>query len=115
MTQTALVTIGIVLLAVLAVMLWTAWRNSRREGTSVVEEVVGICQVAAERSSQKEIRKAKALALLQEKSELGNAEIREALKVSARSVRRYMSELVGEGRAEQAGETGRNVVYRVKT
>ena len=113
MTQTALVAIGVVLVAVLGVMVFAAWRNAKREGTSVVEEVVGICQVAFERSSQKEARKGQALALLQERGELGNAEIREALGVSSRSVRRYPTELERERRVEQVGETGRNVVYRL--
>lgn len=82
---------------------------------------MGICTVAFERASEKEARKERALALLREpfdsaqgKRELGNAEIREVLKVSARSVRRYMTELAQEGKAEQIGEVGRAVVYRAK-
>ena len=95
------------------------WRASRREGTSVVEEVVGICQAALERSSQKEIRKQRALTLLQQtrstssgQEGLGNAEIRQALGVSRQSVVRYMTELEKEGRVAQMGDVGRGVLYR---
>jgi len=95
-----------------AILVFVGWRAARREGTSVVEEVVGICQAALERSSQKEARKAQALALLQEKGELGNVEIRQALGVSRQSVARYMTELEGEGRVEQVGDVGRGVLYR---
>lgn len=88
--------------------------------TNTGDEFAGICSVAFERTSHKEERKQIALALIQKRKEVGNFEIREALKkssafgrVSARSVRRYMSELVKEGRIKQIGDVGRGVVYRL--
>lgn len=47
-------------------------------------------------------------------AELTNADIREALGISAASVVRYMDELEKEGRVEQFGDTGRGVAYHLK-
>ena len=40
---------------------------------------------------------------------------KEILGFSERSVVRYMEELEKAGKVEQVGETGRNVIYRLKT
>ena len=47
-------------------------------------------------------------------AQLTNADIREALGISAASVVRYMDELEKEGKVEQVGDTGRGVAYRLK-
>jgi len=79
------------------------------------EEFVGICKSAVETASQKEARKQKALAMIQERGVLSNAEIREALGVSSRTAVRYLDELEREGKVEQVGKVGHAVTYRVKS
>ena len=86
---------------------------ARKRARQTADDIVGVCAVALERTSQKEKRKAKVLELLGKHEELGNEDIRKALGVSARSVVNYMNELEDEGRAEQIGEAGHAVVYRL--
>ena len=114
------VTVLIIFLTLLIFTLFRAWREAVKHDTGIGDEFVGICSVAFERSSHKEECKRKALAFITERKEAGNSEIREVLekssadrRVSARSIRRYMSELVEEGKIKQIGNTGRSVVYRL--
>ena len=74
---------------------------------------MGICRVALGQSRKKEERKEKILELLEERGELSNSDIREALGVSRRSVARYLDQLEREGKVEQTGEIGRGVTYRL--
>jgi DNA-binding IclR family transcriptional regulator len=71
-------------------------------------------QVAVERTERKNQNKAKVLELLQQKGELSNEELCQALGVSRSSVVRYMDELESENRIEQVGDAGRGVTYRLK-
>ena len=54
------------------------------------------------------------LKLLQEKGELSNSDIRNALGISDRSVVRHMQELEDFGKVEQVGSTGRDRVYKLR-
>lgn len=87
-------------------------RPVKERAGRVASEVVGVCEVALERSSQKEARKQRVMEMINEVGELGNEDIRERLGVSARSVVNYMNELEAEGRVEQVGAVGRSVTYR---
>ncbi len=99
---------------VVAVLAFYAFHSpTRTKVKQAADDIVGVCAVALERTSQKERRKAKALELLAKHEEMGNEDIRKALGVSARSVVNYMNELEDEGRAEQIGEAGHAVVYRL--
>lgn len=111
MTQIILIIFGVVIIGLLV------FRRTR-------ERVVGICAAAVGLDARKRENKEKILALLRngsasaqgfgETKELSNSDIREALGVSASSVARYMDELEKEGQVEQVGDTGRNVIYRLK-
>lgn len=84
--------------------------------------IVGICSTALDQTVRKDANKQKVIALLQEPHStssgqvggLSNSYLREALKVSDRTITRYMDDLEREGKVEQVGETGRNVTYRLK-
>lgn len=78
------------------------------------EQVVGIYSSALDQTVRKNSNKEKILALIRERKEASNSDIREALGVSERSVVRYMDELEREGRVKQIGNTGRGVLYRLK-
>jgi len=107
-----IVVIGIILLAGLVVK-----PIREKVGQKVGQAgrgVVGICQVALEQTTRKQANKQKAFALLENRGELGNEEIREELGVSRQSVVRYLNELEKEGKVEQVGDSGRGVTYRLK-
>jgi len=108
----------IIILAVavgaLAVFAYFAWREAGKRGTTVKEELAGICEVAMETTSLKEERKQKIIDLIEEKGELSNSEIRKELGVSSRTVVRYLDELEEQGKIEQVGKTGNAVTYRLK-
>jgi len=105
----------IILLAVAVLGLVVfAMREAGKHDTSTKEEFVGICKSAVETASQKEARKQKALAMLADKPELSNSEIRKALGVSSRTAVRYLDELERDGKIEQVGAVGHAVTYRLK-
>lgn len=101
MTQIILIIVGI------AVVILLLHRKSR-------ETVAGICATALGQDAKKRESKEKILALIRERGKASNANIREALGLSERSVVRYLDELEREGRVEQEGSTGRAVTYRLK-
>ena len=78
------------------------------------QEAAGICEVALGQTARKNANKERVLALLREKGELSNSDIREVLGVGRTSAVRYLDELEKEGKVEQIGEGGRGVVYRLK-
>ena len=78
------------------------------------DKLVGICEVVLGQSTKKRDNKDKILALLAEKGELGNSDIREALEVSPKTIINYLDELEREGKVEQIGNTGRGVAYKLK-
>jgi predicted HTH transcriptional regulator len=104
----------IITAAIIAVAVIAAWREARKYGTTTREELVGICVSAIETASQKETRKQKALAMIQELGELSNAEIRKMLGVSSRTTVRYLDELEREDKVEQVGRVGHAVTYRLR-
>ena len=67
-----------------------------------------------ETAEKKEENKKKILELFEGRAGLSNSDIRESLGLSDRSVVRYMDELEKEGKVEQVGDIGRNVIYRLK-
>ena len=105
------------LLTILALVLLTifiiAYRLARKHNTTFTEEVVGICEVAVERASKKEENKERVLALLRERGEVSNADVRDMLGFSRTSSVRYMDELEKEGRVAQVGVVGRSVTYKL--
>lgn len=78
------------------------------------EAAVGICNTALDQTVRKNANKQNITALLKDRGALSNKDIREALGISERSVVRYMNQLEKDGLAEQVGERGRNVRYRLK-
>jgi len=102
MTQIILLLLGLVI----ALLLLS--RKSRNA-------VAGICAIALDQTVRKNANKEKILALLSERGSMSNTEIREALGVSSRTAVRYMDQLEKEGRVEQADNTGRGVIYRLKS
>ena len=111
---TILISIIIFLAAAVAALAVYAQKEAGKHGTSAKEEFVGICKSAIETASQKEARKESALALLRERGELGNSEIRAILGVASRTAVRYLDELEHEGKVEQVGKIGHSVTYRLK-
>lgn len=108
--------IYLILLFLIGIGLVLVFSRSAREKT------VGICAVVLGQSTKKRENKEKILAILQKRArsnpsgqgELSNADVREALGVSPRTVVSYMDELEKEGKVEQAGNIGQNVRYRFK-
>ncbi|MBI2674659.1 MAG: winged helix-turn-helix transcriptional regulator [Candidatus Yanofskybacteria bacterium] len=78
------------------------------------DKLAGICEVVLGQSAKKEENKEKIPALLREKDELSNSDIREALGVSPKTVVNYLDELEREGKVEQVGDIGQGVRYRLK-
>src|SRR3989344_2627885 len=114
MSQILLFIISLVIIIV-GFVLVVSQREAKKHGTSTKEEFIGICASAVATASQKEARKQKALALLNEKGKLSNAELRKKLGIASRTVEKYMSELEREGKVKQAGDVGRGVVYKATT
>lgn len=102
--QIVLIIVGIAVVGILLLLLAKKTR----------ERAAGICAAAIGLTALKNANKEKALALIAEKKEMSNADIRQALGVSERTAVRYMDELEKEGRVEQVGDTGRGVQYRLK-
>ena len=101
MTQTLLFLIGATILLVVVSVL----------GRGTIVRVYGAVTGQTRRKNKS---KEKALIFLENK-DATNGELAKHLSVSARTVVNYMDELEEEGRVEQVGETGRSVIYRLKT
>lgn len=97
----------------LIVIFWFARREAQIHGTTVREEVIGICTFALDQTVQKENKKAAILALFEEAEELSNTDIREMTGFSRASVVRYMNDLEEERKVMQIGDVGRGVAYRL--
>ena len=113
MGQILLFIIALVIIIV-GFVLVVSQREAARHGTSAGEEFVGICKSAVETASQKEARKQKVLAMLREKGDLSNSEIRKELGISSRTAVRYLDELEAEGKLKQVGAIGHTVTYHLK-
>jgi len=94
-------------LVIIVVLIWPKGRSK------VARTAVGIYQAAVDRTVRKNANKEKILALLGERGELSNSDIRDELGVSAATVTRYMDDLEKDGKVEQMGETGHAVHYRL--
>lgn len=64
--------------------------------------------------TSKSERKAAILEAFEDGNPHSISKLEQAVSVSRRTVRRYLGELVDEGKVEQLGETGRFVQYRKK-
>ena len=111
---TILISVIIILVVAVAALVISARREAKKHGTSAKEEFIGICKSAVETASQKEARKQKALAMLREKGDLSNSEIRKELGISSRTDVRYLDELEAEGKLKQVGKIGHAVTYHLK-
>ena len=112
MTSILIFIIILLAAAVLALIVF-ARKEAGKHGTNTKEEFVGICKSAVETASQKDARKQKALAMLREKGDLSNSEIRKELGISSRTAVRYLDELEAEGKLKQVGKIGHAVTYRL--
>jgi len=84
------------------------------QGETGGETNEGICAVAMGKSKEKMENKQRILEFLREKGRASNAEIRELLKVSEKTVCNYMDELEKAGEVRQVGETGKWTYYELK-
>ena len=109
MTSTIII---IILIAVVVILI--AVLNKKKALRQAQDKIIGICEVALENQAKKRTNLDKILAMLTERSEVSNSDIRERFGFSERSVVRYMDELEKEGKVEQIGNTGRGVIYRLK-
>ena len=94
-------------LVLIVVLIWPKGRNK------IARTAVGICNTAVDRIVRKNANKKKILALLGERGELSNSDIRDELGVSGRTAVRYMNELEKGGKVEQIGDTGKYTHYKL--
>lgn len=100
------VTLTLILLLVLS-------SKARGKTKEKISQSIGIYKFALEQSIHKQKNKQKVLDLLQKETELTNEQIRKSLRVSDRSVVRYMDELEKERKVKQLGRVGRGVSYKL--
>lgn len=108
--------IGIIAVLALLAVLFLLHKNSSahiRKSTTAEFLTWGISSFMGRQAEQKRIGKEKIVAFLKEKGEAANRDIRDALKLDDRTVVRYMDELEKEGRVQQVGSTGVDVVYKL--
>ena len=108
-------TILFIILVLIALVVLVYIRQRTRGGDSgIAKKAAGIYSFALEQTVRKNANKEKIMELFKERPELTNADIREKLGVTERSVVRYMDELEKSGKVEQVGDSGRGVFYRLK-
>ncbi|MEA3272254.1 MAG: HTH domain-containing protein [Patescibacteria group bacterium] len=93
------------------------WQRDKKCATKLpekIEDKTGICAVSNKRATVKEKRKQKILEFMEGKRKVSNKKLREVLKVTDRTVVRYMDELEKFGQVEQVGKTGMNTYYKLK-
>lgn len=106
--------ITLILIIIAVVITWhVASRAAKQNQTTTKEEIAGICSVAIDQTFKKNTNKAKIIELFASKPKLTNADIRQALGLSRRSVTRYLNQLEDEGKIRQEGKSGRFVTYRL--
>jgi len=111
--MTLSIVLYIMLFAVLFVLTFT-YREAKKHKTSAIEEFIGICNIALDRTIRKKANIKKIIQLFSQKGEISNHDIRKFLRVSSRTVVRYMDELEKRGKVEQIGKIGHYVTYRLK-
>jgi len=104
----------IIIVCLLLISILYVRKKIKKSITKTSEGVAGICAFALDQLGRKNKNKVKILKLFEGKKELSNFEIREALRVSSRTVVRYLDELEEEEKVEQVGKIGHNVIYRLK-
>jgi len=100
------------LLAILSVVLISI-KRARENGTKVSQEFFDVC-LFNRQSLKKKKNKQKIIELLKKRGEISNEEIRKETGVLRSTVVNYMDELEKDGKVEQIGKTGQEVVYRLK-
>lgn len=106
-----------ILFLIIGLLLFTValtWREGYRQGASLGEQVSSTFGKLTGQSAKKQKRLDRIIALLEPDKELTNADIRNSLGVSSRTVVRYMDELEKTGKVKQVGKTGVHTTYRLK-
>lgn len=108
--------IWLLVLIVLAVtfVLVMAGLDAKKYQTKTTDELVGICTTTLDRTTKKDANLQTITSLLQARGELTNTALRAELKVSSRTIIRYMDELEQKGVVVQVGKTGQSTSYRLK-
>lgn len=102
--------VGIVIIVLVTILIFQELRNKACEAA---KQGAGICNFALDQSFNKKKNKEKIISLLLSKEPLSNEEIRESIKVSSRSVVRYLDELEKEGKVTNTANSGRGVTYKI--
>jgi predicted HTH transcriptional regulator len=110
------VAVIILLLVVLSVglvgiALFVIYRAQKRAKVETIKQVVNTNRTIVDRSRHKLANKQKILDYINRKGRASNAELRELIGVTDRTIVRYMDELEREGKIRQIGDTGRGVFY----
>ncbi|MEX2008539.1 MAG: winged helix-turn-helix domain-containing protein [Candidatus Spechtbacterales bacterium] len=87
----------ITIITAAAAVLWLARRGAQKRGTSTAQELSGMCRAAMDQTIRKNANKQKIMELFAQNPELSNADIRDELGVTDRTVVRYMDELERAG------------------
>jgi DNA-binding MarR family transcriptional regulator len=98
--------IALSIIAFILLIVVIAYNEGKRQGAKQAQ--------STDQSERKNRNKQSILILLEQHGSLSNAEIREHLDVSPRTVVNYMDELEQDGKVEQVGYIGQGVVYRLK-
>jgi hypothetical protein len=110
------VAVIILLLVVLSVglvgiALFVIYRAQKRAKVETIKQVVNTNRTIVDRSRHKLANKQKILDYINRKGRASNAELRELIGVTDRTIVRYIDELEREGKIRQIGDTGRGVFY----
>jgi len=89
-------------------------KRTERENEEQVKIVSGFEDFNRRQEEIKEVRKQKVLGELAEQGKIKTNQVADFLEVSRATAFRYLEELEKEGRIEQIGAYGRNVVYKLK-
>jgi len=95
--------------------LWFTYFISVKKEDKEVKNNAGENKLNEERAEEKEVNLAKTLELFKLDNEITNNLVERALGVSNTSAERYLDELEERGEIEQVGNTGRSVVYKLKS
>ncbi len=83
--------------------------QKRGEGRGVRDE--GVINLEQIRLKHEHLQRV--LEMAREKSEIANDDIEKALGVSDSTAQRYLQELEAQGKLQQIGQRGKNVVFKV--
>jgi predicted HTH transcriptional regulator len=97
------------LIIAVAALILLAVRASR--GRAKRTRAEQIAELNAIRDVERQAALERIMALYDQRHELTNDDVQEALAISDATATRYLDELEREGRIKQVGETGRGVMY----